>query len=421
MVPGSSRRAAESPPRWKVGGVLVANALPLVGVAALGWRSSTLILLYWVEFTVLLLGAVLRALFAGRPAGIESDAPVVGALRRRPIRVTVPRTDVGVRASSLPVLAAAVPLLALLWFVVSAATVGIVGVADANQEAWVLGLAVVTMVVTEAGRTGVDYFYRGGYRDHSAGTALRGVWLRGVALIAIGACSLVVAVDGGAGADSAAGAGAAATGIPLLLGIVGLKLAADLADLYAERLAAYDEATDLPLGFAHEPPADDEVDGAGPDAQCVRPARLGRVAGGVPSLVRHPNAVVLGVLAVPIAVLFALGRAWALAAVVGIAAVGLPVGVSSLDHWLRYGGVEYRADGDAVVAYDRLSGEPVWRVEPWDERGLRVERDWLDARLGTETVVVELDGETLRLPHLRTPEAVLEPFDRRPDRDGAGG
>jgi hypothetical protein len=397
--------------------VLAANALPLVGVAALGWRSSTLILLYWVEFTVLLLGAVLRALFAGRPAGIESDAPVVGALSRRSLRVTIPRTDVGVRASSLPVLAAAVPLLALLWFVVSAATIGIVGVTDANQEAWVLGLAVVTMVVTEAGRTGVDYFYRGGYRDHSAGTALRGVWLRGVALIAIGACSLLVAVDGGAGADSAAGA----AGIPLLLGIVGLKLATDLADLYAERLAAYDEATDLPLGFAYEPPTDEAVDGVGPDAQCVRPARLGRVAGGVPSLIRHPNAVIFGVLAVPIAVLFALGRAWSLAAVVGVAAVGVPVGVSSLDHWLRYAGVEYRADGDAVVAYDRLSGEPVWRVEPWDERGLRVERDWLDARLGTETVVVELDGETRRLPHLRTPEAVLETFDRRPGRGGSGG
>lgn len=397
--------------------MLAANALPLVGVAALGWRSSTLILLYWVEFTVLLLGAVLRALFAGRPAGIESDAPVVGALSRRSLRVTIPRTDVGVRASSLPVLAAAVPLLALLWFVVSAATIGIVGVTDANQEAWVLGLAVVTMVVTEAGRTGVDYFYRGGYRDHSAGTALRGVWLRGVALIAIGACSLLVAVDGGAGADSAA----SAAGIPLLLGIVGLKLATDLADLYAERLAAYDEATDLPLGFAYEPPTDEAVDGVGPDAQCVRPARLGRVAGGVPSLIRHPNAVVLGVLAVPIAVLFALGRAWSLAAVVGVAAVGVPVGVSSLDHWLRYAGVEYRADGDAVVAYDRLSGEPVWRVEPWDERGLRVERDWLDARLGTETVVVELDGETRRLPHLRTPEAVLETFDRRPGRGGSGG
>ena len=418
MVPGSSRRVAESPPRWKVGGVLAANALPLVGVTALGWRSSTLILLYWVEFTVLLLGAVLRALFAGRPAGIESDAPVVGALSRRSLRVTIPRTDVGVRASSLPVLAAAVPFLALLWFVVSAATIGVVGVADANQEAWVLGLAVVTMVVTEAGRTGVEYFHRGGYRDHNAGTALRGVWLRGVALIAIGACSLLVAVDGGAGADPPA---AGAAGAPLLLGIVGLKLAVDLADLYAERLAAYDEATDFPLGFAYEPPTDEVVDGVGPDARCVRPARLGRVAGGVPDLVRHPNAVIFGVLAVPIAVLFALGRAWSLAVPVGIAAVGVPVGVSSLDHWLRYGGVEYRADADAVVGYDRLSGEPVWRVEPWDERGLRVERDWLDARLGTETVVVDLDGETLRLPHLRTPEVVLETFDRRPDRGGAGG
>ena len=418
MVPGSSRGVAESLPRWKVGAVFTANALPLAGVAALGWRSSTLILLYWVEFTVLLLGAVLRALFAGRPAEIEGDPPVVGALNRRSLRVTIPRTDVGVRASSLPVLAAAIPLLALLWFVVSAATIGIVGVTDANQEAWVLGLAVVTMVATEAGRTGVEYFHRGGYRDHNAQTALRGVFLRGVALIAVGTCSLLLV----AGADaSSAYPEPGAAGTPLLLGIVGLKLAVDLADLYSERLAAYDEAIDLPLGFAYEPPTDEGVDGVGPDARCVRPARVGRVAGGVPSLVRHPNVVVLGVLAVPIALLFALGRAWSLAVPVGVAAVGVPLGVSSLDHWLRYGGVEYRADGDAVVGYDRVSGEAVWRVEPWDERALRVKRDWLDARLGTETVVVELDGETLRLPHLRNPDAVLETFDRRPDRDVPGG
>jgi hypothetical protein len=107
---------------------------------------------------------------------------------------------------------------------------------------------------------------------------------------------------------------------------------------------------------------------------------------------------------------------WSVAAPLAAAAVVVPFGLSSADHWLRYANVEYRVDGDAVVAYDRLFRQPLWRVEPWDERSLRVERDWLDGRLGTETVVVELDDDTLRLPHLENPETVLATFDRRPDR-----
>jgi hypothetical protein len=90
--------------------------------------------------------------------------------------------------------------------------------------------------------------------------------------------------------------------------------------------------------------------------------------------------------------------------------------LSSADHWLRYAGVEYRVDGDATVAYDGLFRQPLWRVEPWDDWSLCVEHDWLDGRLGIETVVIELDDDTLRLPHLADPETVLATFDRRPDR-----
>jgi len=416
MIPGLVGDSPEWLPRIEVLGVLAANAVPLVGVGALGWQPTILVLLYWVEFSVVLLAAVVRAVFAGRPSEPDDDLLVLGALARRSLRVTVPRTDVGVRMSSVPVLLIATPLLALLWFAVSGVTVGVVGVAEPEQPEWILGLAILTVAVAEVGRTGFEYFYQRAYREHSAQTALQGVLFRGGALFLVGICVVVVAAPADASASSAI-RDPGTVGVPLLLGIVGLKTALDLVDQYADRLEAYDEATDVSLGVAYDPPADRAVDDdVSEDATCVRPALLGRLFGGIPTLVRHPNAAVVGVFIGLIALLFATGRVWSVAVPLAAAAVVVPVGLSSADHWLRYANVEYRVDGDAVVAHDRLFRQPLWRVEPWDERSLRVERDWLDSRLGTETVVVALGDDTLRLPHLEKPETVLATFDRRPDR-----
>ena len=167
MVPGFVGDDPESTPRSEAAGVIAANAVPLVGVGALGWQAATLILLYWVEFSVVLLGALVRAAFAGRPAGFDDDLLVLGALARRPLHATVPRTDIGVRISSVPVLLIATPLLALLWFAVSGVTIGVVGVAEPKQPEWLLGLAALTIVVAEAGRTGFEYFYQRAYREHN--------------------------------------------------------------------------------------------------------------------------------------------------------------------------------------------------------------------------------------------------------------
>ena len=95
-------------------------------------------------------------------------------------------------------------------------------------------------------------------------------------------------------------------GVPLLLGIVGLKTTLDPVDQYADRLEAYDEATDISLGFATDPPPDRGVDDdVSEDATRVRPALRGRLFGGIPGLVRHPNIAVVGVFIGVIALLFA--------------------------------------------------------------------------------------------------------------------
>jgi hypothetical protein len=91
------------------------------------------------------------------------------------------------------------------------------------------------------------------------------------------------------------------------------------------------------------------------------------------------------------------------------------MGLLTVDYGVRYGGIEYRVSDDAIVAYDRSFRTHVWRIEPWDESGLRVERNRLHRWFDTSTVVIECPDRELRLPHLADPEPVLDVFDRRAD------
>ena len=418
MALGVVDRLSESVPRPELIAVLVGNGLPLVGVLALGWDAAALLLLYWLELGILSLLAVVRALFAGRPAEFDADPLILGAVANRPASVGAPRTDVAVRLSSLPVLLVAVPLLAVLWLLVGGFTVGVVG--DRTLSEATLGtvmLAALGILASESAETAVDYFYRGAYRDHSAQTALRSVLVRGMTLF-VGGLFTVIAVALVSDLPSdvpISELDAAVVGTPLLVGIVGVKFGLDLANVYGDRLVAFDESTEILWGWGYEPPTVEPVDTALPgDVDRLRPDRRGRLAGGLANTRRWSSVVAIAAFVLAIAGLFATGQAWDLVALLVAVAVAVPAGLLSVDYWLRYGAVEYRTNGDAVVAFDRLFDQPLWRVEPWDETDLRVERDRLDSLLGTYTVVVDLvGGETLRLPRLADPEAILDTFDRR--------
>jgi len=418
MAHGVVDQLSESAPRPELIAVLVGNGLPLVGVVALGWNAAALLFLYWLELGILSLLAVVRALFAGRPAEFDGDPLILGALAHRTASVGVPRTDVRIRLSTLPVLLAAVPLLAVLWVLVGAFTVGVVG--DVTLSEATLGtvmLAALGILLSESTATAVDYFYRSAYRDHSAQTALRGVLVRGLTLFVGGLFTVMtVALASDLPSDvPISELDAATVGTPLLVGIVGVKFGLDLAGVYGDRLAAFDESTEILWGWAYEPPTVEPVATTlSGEVDRIRPDRWGRLIGGVANLRRRSSAAGVGVFVLAIAGLFATGQAWAIVALLVAVAVAVPTGLLSVDYWLRYGAVEYRTDGEAIVAVDRLFGQALWRVEPWDETDLRVERDRLDRLLCTHTVVVDLvDGETLRLPRLSDPEPILDTFDRR--------
>ncbi|WP_435186604.1 DUF6498-containing protein [Halobellus sp. EA9] len=61
----------------------VANLVPLVGVLALGWNISSLLVLYWIEGLVTVLLAVAKALFAERGSPGLPDIEPLHELREK--------------------------------------------------------------------------------------------------------------------------------------------------------------------------------------------------------------------------------------------------------------------------------------------------------------------------------------------------
>jgi hypothetical protein len=400
--------------------VVVANAFPFVGIVALGWDLTALVILYWFELGILMLWALVRALFAGRPSELEDDPLIAGALASKPVAISIPRTGVGVQLSTLPVLAVVAPVLGVVWFFAGVTTVGVLGPDALRSETLsMVALALLAIFVGEGVSTVVEYFHRQGYREHSAQTAIQGVFMRG-AIIGVGGMFTAMFVGLVAGSvetdEPLTAVDPTVVGVPLLVGIVLVKFAFDLAGLYRDRLAAFDERTAIEFGWAYEPPANESIEPIESAARDPRrPLALGRLLGGITiaNARRHPGALVVGGFLLLVGALFAMGRVWNVVGLFAAAGLVVPLGLLSIDHWLRYGGVEYRLADDAVVAYDRLFRTRLWRVESWDEDGLRVERDRLDAWLDASTVVIECPDRELRLPHLREVEPVLDAFDRQ--------
>ncbi|MFC7174929.1 DUF6498-containing protein [Haloplanus litoreus] len=409
-----------SPPSETIA-VIVANALPLVGVVALGWNLAALVFLYWFELGVLSFWALVKALFAGRPSEFDSYPLIAGALASKRTAIPIPFTELGIRLSTLPVLAVAVPILALVWFFAGVTTVGVIGSEIPDSDALVMVvLSAFGIFLSEGVSTLVDYFHRQGHLEHSAQTAIQGVFMRG-AVIGVGGLLTATFVGLAAGSvssdDPITAIDPTVVGLPILVGIVLVKFGFDLGSLYRDRLAAFDEASYFELGWACDPPAHEPIEPVDNVNDRIRPTTQGRLFGGISTsnVRRHPGVLVVSGFILLVSLLFMLGRAWDIVLVLVGASLVVPMGLLTIDHGLRYGGIEYRVSDNAIVAYDRLLRTRVWRIEPWDESSLRVERGRLHGWLDTSTVVIECADRELRLPHLEDPDPILDVFDRRPN------
>ena len=409
-----------SPPSETIA-VIVANALPLVGVVALGWNLAALVFLYWFELGVLSFWALVKALFAGRPSEFDSYPLIAGALASKRTAIPIPFTELGIRLSTLPVLAVAIPILALVWFFAGVTTVGVIGSEIPDSDALVMVvLSAFGIFLSEGASTLVDYFHRQGYLEHSAQTAIQGVFMRG-AVIGVGGLLTATFVGLAAGSvssdDPITAVDPTVVGPPILVGIVLVKFGFDLGSLYRDRLVAFDEASYFELGWAYDPPVHEPIEPVDNMNDRMRPTAQGRLFGGISisNVQRHPGVLVVSGFILLVSLLFMLGRAWDIVLVLVGASLVAPMGLLTIDHGLRYGGLEYRVSDNAIVAYDRLLRTRVWRIDPWDESGLRVERDRLHGWLDTSTVVIECAERELRLPHLEDPDPITDVFDRRPD------
>ncbi|WP_311172173.1 DUF6498-containing protein [Halobellus ordinarius] len=419
MVPLEGRQYAT--PSSETIGVIVANALPLVGVVALGWDLAALVFLYWFELGILSFWAVIKALFAGRPSEFDSDPLIGGALASKRTALPIPFTDLGIQLSTLPVLAVAVPIFVLVWFFAGFTTVGVIGPETLASDALeMVVLSSFGIFLSEGASTLIEYFHRHGYRDHSAQTAIQGIFVRG-AVIGVGglltATFVGLAADSVASDDPITAVDPALVGLPILVGIVLVKFSFDLGGLYRERLTAFDEASALELGWAYEPPSDEPIEPVSAVDERLRPTLRGRLFGGMSTtnVRRHPGALATGGSLLLISILFALGGAWDIVLAFVGASLLVSMGLLTIDYGLRHGGVEYRVSDEAIVAYDQLFRTRLWRIEPWDETGLSVECDRLHRWLDTSTVVVKCPDREFRLPHLQDPEPILNVFDRRAD------
>ena len=418
MVP--LEKVRQNSPSPETIAVFVANALPLVGVVALGWNLAALVFLYWFELGIISFWALVRAVFAGRPSEFDSDPLIAGALANKRTEIPIPFTELGIRISTLPVLAVAIPLLTLVWFFAGVTTVGVVGPETLDPSALeMVTLASLSIFLSEGASTLIEYLYRQGYRDHSAQTAIQGSFMR-AAVIGIG--GLVTATFVGLGTDSVSSDASitaidpTVVGPPLLVGIVLVKFSFDLGGLYRERLVAFDEASYFELGWAYEPPTDEAIEPVEPVTDRLRPPISARLFGGVSAsnVRRHPGALAVGGFILLISLLFVMGQVWDIVLVIMLASLVVPIGVLTIDHWLRYGNIAFRVSEDGIVAYDRLFRTRLWRIEPWDENGLRVERGRIHRLLDTSTVVIECADRELRLPHLNNSAPILDVFDRQP-------
>lgn len=401
--------------------VIVANVLPLVGVVALGWDLAALVFLYWFELGILSFWALVKAVFAGRPSEFDSDPLIGGALASKRTAITVPFTDLGIRFSTLPVLAVAIPILTLVWFFAGVTTVGVIGPETPDSDALVMVvLSAFGIFLSEGASTLLEYFYRGGYRDHSAQTAIQGVFMR-AAVIGVGglftATFIGLAADSVASDDPIMAVDPTVVGLPILVGIVLVKFSFDLGGLYRERLAAFDEASSFELGWAYEPPPRESIEPVSAVDKRLQPTLMGRLFGGISTenVQRHPGALGVGGFLLLISLLFMMGRVWDIVLTLVSVSLIVPIGLLTIDYGLRYGGVEYRISEDEIVAHDRLFRTRLWRIEVWDESGLRVERGRLHRLLGTSTVVIKCADQELWLPHLEDPDPILDVFDRRPN------
>lgn len=380
--------------------IAVANAIPVVGVLALDWTVSTVLVLYWLETGVLVARGAVEGLFAGRPPATDPGV-------RSPFAdLADKRGGLGLHGALPPLYPRNVPTaVSALWLVLIVWPLGGVGLYVVGPDRLLapgtgptVAVALLGIVVTDAVGL-VDAVRSGRYDDRPVHAAIPQGRI-------VGLVALVLA----AGAFSTPPEGATVAGTSLVFGVVvAVKLLVDVGGHLATRGSvpvlsrlADRTQTSAPAASVHVP-SGDPTTVVRTDRTAVR---LQGVGLGLVYAVTPPSGLV------------AFGGAfvaWAFlgtpeAVALGVAVLALSVLARVLEQELLFGHLEYRVYDEGVVAHDRLLDEPQWFVASHDVVDTRTSDGVLGERLGYGTGVLRLqrrDGDDARLVFLDDPERVL--------------
>ncbi|MFD1644655.1 DUF6498-containing protein [Haloarchaeobius litoreus] len=391
--------------RLELAALVVANALPVVGVLALDWTVSTVLVLYWLETGVVLARGAVAGLFAGRPPATEAGlwAPFEDLADKRG-GIDLPAGLPPVSPGNVPAVVGTLWVLLLLW------PLGGVGLAVLGPDrllaagtAGTVALALVGIVLANAVDL-ADAVRSGRYTDRPVHAAIPRGRILGLLVLLLAAAAFANPPRD-----------ATVSGPPLVfVAVVGAKLLVDLGGLLAAtgsvpRLSRLvDRAAESPTPAAVDVPDGEPTDRVRTDATAVR---LRGVGLGLVYAVLPPSG---------LALLAGCFFAWVVAGppgavVVGVAVVGGSVLVRVLEQKVLYGHLEYRIYDEGVLAYDRLLDEPQWFVPRHDVVDTRTSDGLLGDRLGYGTGVLRLrrrEGADARLVFLSDTERVLSSLGR---------
>ncbi len=393
--------AGDVPDLDAVAVVIASNLVVPAGVVFLDWSIAVLFGVLVTELAVVFALALVKIPFAAkRSRGTVDRSRLAGLVHRLRGSIPMPGPIPGIYPRNLPPLfgGAVIGSVLLLFVFALFGFVASGGVTD--DEAAAIGLGLLTVLVLRSGEELLEYFVRGGYREHSAQSAFAPPF---TSLLGIGSLLVVgVGVDAaGVAADRGEVVLALLVGGKLLLDLWGLRIEADedrhgvLARMFGSTATAVDPDP------VEEPEGEPRVTQRPPRGAALVDALLRGLAYGVTS---------------PIAFFAFVGGGFGLlagglpaAALVAFAVLAPFVAARAVARYLTYGAVEYRCYDGLLVVDSTLLDAAQSRLRRQAVDGVAIDRDLVDRAFDTETLDLEADAPDT------TPEFGLPDPDEEPD------
>lgn len=398
--------------RRTLAGVVLANALPLVGVVLFDWGFAHLLVIYWVEITVSGLRRTLEATFAGQRGAAEDWAAADSRWGwRSPFRsLREKRGSFQLSPSLPPIYPRSFPRVFHLGRVVLGLSlfngVGL-WLATAGSGVFVESLFIAgATTLAREGTTLADHVYSRNYGELVPHSILTPRSMLGVVVFTV-----IVVWGVALGPSPTESTGLLFTLVYLarvgfdVYGVVGQSKRFDPLDPSEANFEAADDDEWAPVVV----PDGDPTNMFDTNRRAVW---FGAVVGGLLGIL-NPRRFAAVALFAFLGYIIA-GMTWA---AVGVCTVVVVIVAHTLvERDLRWGHLEYWVYEDSIICYDNLLNEPQWRVERRQITNVADRSGLLGRRLGVSSVSLEehSDGKVRTLRYLDTDDSPVSELSRQP-------